>query len=96
MGDAALIIPDKAPQLALVPGGRGRFVLFDTRERRGSLAPHIDVVFPILHGPNGEDGTVQGALELAGVPFVGSGVAGYRHGAFRCIGDCRQLGNRSN
>lgn len=34
------------------------------------------VVLPILHGPNGEDGTVQGLLELAGVPYVGSGVLG--------------------
>src|SRR5215212_7102382 len=33
-----------------------------------------DVVFPVLHGPYGEDGTVQGMLELAGVPYVGSGV----------------------
>ena len=36
--------------------------------------PHIDVVFPILHGPWGEDGTIQGLLETAGVPYVGSGV----------------------
>ena len=35
----------------------------------------IDVVLPILHGPFGEDGTVQGLLELAGVPYVGAGVA---------------------
>lgn len=34
----------------------------------------VDVVFPILHGPYGEDGTVQGLLELAGLPYVGSGV----------------------
>lgn len=34
----------------------------------------VDVVFPLLHGPFGEDGTVQGLLELAGVPYVGSGV----------------------
>lgn len=34
------------------------------------------VVLPILHGPNGEDGTVQGLLELAGLPYVGSGVLG--------------------
>lgn len=34
----------------------------------------VDVVFPILHGPFGEDGTIQGLLELAGVPYVGSGV----------------------
>ena len=36
---------------------------------------HVDVVLPILHGPFGEDGTVQGLLELAGVPYVGAGVA---------------------
>ena len=35
----------------------------------------VDVVFPLLHGPFGEDGTVQGLLELAGVPYVGAGVA---------------------
>jgi len=34
----------------------------------------IDVVFPVLHGPYGEDGTLQGLLELAGIPYVGSGV----------------------
>jgi D-alanine-D-alanine ligase len=35
-----------------------------------------DVVVPLLHGPYGEDGTVQGLLELAGLPYVGSGVVG--------------------
>jgi D-alanine-D-alanine ligase len=38
-------------------------------------ALHIDVVFPVLHGPMGEDGTVQGLFELAGLPYVGCGVA---------------------
>lgn len=38
------------------------------------IANDFDVVLPILHGPNGEDGTVQGMLELAAVPYVGSGV----------------------
>lgn len=38
--------------------------------------PKVDVWFPILHGPNGEDGTVQGLLKLMQVPFVGSGVLG--------------------
>jgi D-alanine-D-alanine ligase len=41
----------------------------------GSRQP-IDVVFPVLHGPFGEDGTVQGLMELAGVPYVGAGVLG--------------------
>jgi D-alanine-D-alanine ligase len=36
----------------------------------------VDVVFPVLHGPYGEDGTVQGLLELANVPYVGAGVLG--------------------
>jgi len=36
----------------------------------------IDVFFPILHGPYGEDGTIQGLLELSGIPYVGSGVLG--------------------
>lgn len=51
---------------------------------RGPLCPpaslpqaaEVDVWFPILHGPNGEDGTVQGLLKLMQVPFVGSGVLG--------------------
>jgi D-alanine-D-alanine ligase len=37
---------------------------------------HIDVVFPVLHGPFGEDGTVQGTLQLMNIPYVGSGVLG--------------------
>jgi D-alanine-D-alanine ligase len=40
-----------------------------------ALLGQVDVVLPILHGPFGEDGTVQGLLELAGVPYVGAGVA---------------------
>ncbi len=39
-----------------------------------STLAQVDVVFPVLHGPFGEDGTVQGLLELAGVPYVGAGV----------------------
>jgi D-alanine-D-alanine ligase len=41
---------------------------------RGTL--DVDVVLPLLHGPYGEDGTVQGLLELAGLPYVGAGVVG--------------------
>ncbi len=40
------------------------------------ITESMDIVFPALHGPMGEDGTVQGMLELAGVPYVGSGVLG--------------------
>jgi len=41
-----------------------------------NLSVEIDIYFPLLHGPYGEDGTIQGLLELAGVPYVGSGVVG--------------------
>jgi D-alanine-D-alanine ligase len=43
--------------------------------RADSVAP-VDVIFPVLHGTFGEDGTVQGLLELAGIPYVGAGVLG--------------------
>ena len=53
-------------------------------EREGNLLPFfserelkkVDVVFPVLHGPYGEDGTIQGLLELANIPYVGAGVLG--------------------
>ncbi len=48
-------------------------VLADSSPARALGA--VDVVIPVLHGPFGEDGTVQGLLELAGVPYVGAGVA---------------------
>ena len=43
-------------------------------EDAGAVLASTDVVFPVLHGPYGEDGTIQGLLELAGVPYVGAGV----------------------
>ncbi|WP_411504069.1 D-alanine--D-alanine ligase [Brevibacillus centrosporus] len=39
-----------------------------------SIGQQIDVIFPVVHGPNGEDGTMQGMLELANLPYVGAGV----------------------
>jgi D-alanine-D-alanine ligase len=47
--------------------------VFDESQASGALGD-IDVVFPVLHGPYGEDGTIQGLLELADIPYVGSGV----------------------
>jgi D-alanine-D-alanine ligase len=46
------------------------------RPATGSSIGSVDVVFPVLHGPCGEDGTVQGLLKLANLPFVGAGVLG--------------------
>jgi D-alanine-D-alanine ligase len=53
---------------------RGEHGALDERAVRSAL--DADVVFPLLHGPYGEDGTVQGLLELAGLPYVGAGVVG--------------------
>lgn len=44
--------------------------------RSNDAVDHLDVIFPVLHGPHGEDGTVQGLLKLAGIPFVGADVLG--------------------
>jgi D-alanine-D-alanine ligase len=46
----------------------------DARENAHVTGLGLDVVFPVLHGPHGEDGTVQGLLELANLPYVGAGV----------------------
>ena len=45
------------------------------RLEKSSTLERVDLIFPILHGPYGEDGTIQGFLELANIPYVGSGVA---------------------
>ena len=63
-------------------GEEGTAVALTREGEEASLRPldggaglgSVDVVFPVLHGPYGEDGTVQGLLELAGVPYVGAGV----------------------
>src|SRR5438445_11824578 len=66
-------LPASGENLALVPGKQEeQLILLSGQQTPGSL----DVVFPILHGPFGEDGTVQGLLKLANLPFVGAGVLG--------------------
>ena len=66
-------LPESSDNLALVPGTQGeQFVALSGQQRFGSL----DVIFPVLHGPFGEDGTVQGMLKLANIAFVGASVLG--------------------
>ncbi len=85
-GDGSLraLVSDDAP-VALVPAPRnggaaspggacGPAALIDLESR--SPVESVDVVFPVLHGTNGEDGTVQGLLRLADIPFVGPDVLG--------------------
>jgi len=67
-------VAESATALALpADPTRGGLVVLDP-DRAGEVFSGVDVVFPVLHGPYGEDGTIQGLLELAGVPYVGAGV----------------------
>lgn len=75
------ITPESRPVVLNIGQGRDGFLV---GEHEGFFTPgasqnldslgHIDAVFPVLHGPYGEDGTVQGLLEMMGVPYVGCGV----------------------
>jgi D-alanine-D-alanine ligase len=65
-GEAAHIPPVHGAGGLVVPGGR----------LRGGRTIELDVVVPAIHGTYGEDGTLQGLLELAGLPYTGSGVGG--------------------
>ncbi len=79
-GPPALPFGAEAGALPRVGPGSGTEVVLDQRPGSQALVSEdgsrteIDVVFPVMHGPFGEDGAVQGFLELAGVPYVGSGV----------------------
>ncbi len=68
------ISPDHRQAVTLVSSGTGQANLVSLGGGRDNQI--LDVVFPVLHGPYGEDGTVQGLLKLAHVPFVGPGVLG--------------------
>jgi len=66
----------------VLKGGRRVMLTADPTEAalvpldRGAGAQRLDVIFPVMHGTFGEDGTIQGMLDLAGLPFVGAGVLG--------------------
>ncbi len=64
------------PQVALDHQGAASFTLTTGKSSTHNSATRLDVVFPLLHGPYGEDGTMQGLLELASIAYVGSGVLG--------------------
>jgi D-alanine-D-alanine ligase len=62
----------KTPRRTLISSGtKSALIRIDSDRTSG-----VDVVFPVLHGPYGEDGTVQGLLEMAALPYVGAGVTG--------------------
>lgn len=63
--------PDNRPAAFSPVRGQGLLVF----ENDNTTSIIMDVVFPVLHGENGEDGSVQGLMQIAGIPFVGAGVA---------------------
>lgn len=65
------VLDSKEVILPAIPGERRLISVED-----GTVAGELDVVLPIVHGSGGEDGSLQGFLELAGVPYVGAGVLG--------------------
>jgi D-alanine-D-alanine ligase len=67
--DLSPVLPEPASHHLVVASKTGAVVGQSMREV-------VDVVFPVLHGPNGEDGTVQGLLEVMSLPYVGAGVLG--------------------
>lgn len=74
-GQLPEVTGESGTELALTadPHRRGELLSLEAAGA-GEILASVDVVFPILHGPYGEDGTIQGLLELAGVPYVGAGV----------------------
>ncbi len=74
-----LTLDTGAPDLAVAPGSAPSTDTLVTTHRSPIVTAGvsgIDVFFPVVHGTYGEDGTLQGLLEMAGVPYVGSGVLG--------------------
>ena len=62
-------------KVCLLPGGRGRLLTVEGSAVSREL-PAIDILFPVLHGLHGEDGSVQGHAQIAGVPLIGCGILG--------------------
>jgi D-alanine-D-alanine ligase len=74
-----LLPPDK-----LAAGRPAGFLPWE-RTRAGAASVRADIYFPVLHGPYGEDGTIQGLLEMADVPYVGAGVLGSAAGMDKAV-----------
>jgi D-alanine-D-alanine ligase len=67
---------DKAPERVLLPDPTQKSLVEFRSDGLSTTNEPLDVVFPVLHGPYGEDGTIQGLFDLANVPYVGAGVLG--------------------
>ncbi len=86
---AALTTGGASQQATLLPDPQSASLMqVEESERRVTgltAVTQLDVIFPVLHGPYGEDGTVQGLLELANLPYVGAGVVGSAVGMDKAI-----------
>ena len=73
--EGRLACPADGVELCLVPGGKGR-MLAVSPDGGAHEAGRIDILFPVLHGLHGEDGSVQGLADVADVPLAGCGILG--------------------
>ena len=73
------------PERVLTPDPARAGLLHVDRATSSTNAEHLDVIFPVLHGSFGEDGTIQGLFDLAGIPYVGAGVLGSAAGMDKVI-----------
>lgn len=73
---AAVLAKGESVLVPPVPSQNSSIAPFEQPNSKGTTALEVDVIFPVLHGTFGEDGTIQGLLELADVAYVGSGVLG--------------------
>ena len=83
--EAYLVTRPGDEQLLTIERGASAHLAEKDGERAHVTALGLDVIFPVLHGPLGEDGTVQGLLELANVPYVGAGVLASATGMDKAI-----------
>ena len=67
------VVQDEGARVEFAMDGSRQIYRIGIDGSRSSLGA-VDIVFPVLHGPFGEDGAIQGFLELAGIPYVGNGV----------------------
>jgi len=72
--DAMPEVTDNGTRIVWPDSTASRELRYADAEGRSHSLGEVDIVFPILHGPFGEDGTIQGMLELVGLPYVGNGV----------------------
>ncbi|WP_102958968.1 D-alanine--D-alanine ligase family protein [Mangrovicella endophytica] len=73
--EGSLARPDAGTSVCLLPGGEGRLIAIEESGSTREL-PKIDILFPVLHGLHGEDGSMQGLADVARVPLVGCDILG--------------------